>query len=192
MQAINPELEDAELVKLSLAQPECFSYIIGRYKDKLQRYIRRLGAFNLEDSEDILQEVFLKVYKNLNGYEPELKFSSWIYRIAHNEAISHFRKRKARPEGYSISIDSPGLQLLASDLSLENRVDGLMRDEAVTAALLTLDERYRDILILKFFEEKSYNEISDIIKKPLGTVASLISRAKKDLKEALPEQWRET
>ncbi|PKM87348.1 hypothetical protein CVU83_03115 [Candidatus Falkowbacteria bacterium HGW-Falkowbacteria-2] len=190
-QPLESELDDAELVRLSLADPAQFSLIIARYKDRLLRYVRRLGASNLEDAEDILQDLFLKVYLNLNDFNQELKFSSWIYRIAHNESISHFRKRQARPEAYSIPLDTPGLQLLANDLALDRHVDAILRDEAVSKALMAIDPRHREIIILKFFEEKNYNEISDILKKPLGTVASLLNRAKKSLKETMPKEWHE-
>ena len=183
------ELDDAELVRLSLADPDRFSYIISRYQEKLARYIRRLGAIGTEDVEDILQEVFLKVYLNLNDFNPDLKFSSWIYRIAHNQVISHFRKRQARPEAHSLPIDSEGLQLLADDMALDRQSDVHLRQEVILAALQQIDSRYREILILKFFEDKSYQEISDILKKPAGTVASLLNRAKKSLKEALPANW---
>lgn len=185
--AVNLEVDDAELVRLSLANPDKFSYIIGRYQDKLARYIRRLGASNTEDAEDILQDIFLKVYLNLNDFNQDLKFSSWIYRIAHNRVISNFRKRQARPEAHSLPIDSEGLQLLADDLALDQRSDLLMRQERLNGALGKINAKHREILVLKFFEDKSYQEISDILKKPLGTVASLLNRAKKDLKSVLPE-----
>lgn len=188
---LESELDDAELVRLSLSNPNNFSYIIARYQDKLGRYVRRLGAANSEDAEDILQDLFLKVYLNLNDFNSDLKFSSWIYRIAHNEVISHFRKRQARPEAHSLPIDTVGLHLLANDLALDSLMNEVLRNNAITEAINRLDPKYREIIILKFFEEKNYNEISDILKKPLGTVASLLNRAKKALKEALPPQWRE-
>ncbi len=184
---VNLEADDAELVRLSLANPDKFSYIIGRYQDKLARYIRRLGASNTEDTEDILQDIFLKVYLNLNDFNQDLKFSSWIYRIAHNQVISNFRKRQARPEAHSLPIDGEGLQLLADDLALDQRSDLLMRQERLNGALGKINAKHREILVLKFFEDKSYQEISDILKKPLGTVASLLNRAKKELKSVLPE-----
>lgn len=185
---LDPTVEDAELVRWSLLDPDKFSYLINRYQDKLARYIRRLGNANHEDAEDILQDIFLKVYLNLNDFNQDLKFSSWIYRIAHNQVISHFRKRQARPEAHSLPIDGEGLQLLADDIALEHQSDLSLEREAINIALSKLDAKYREILILKFFEDKSYQEISDILKKPQGTVASLLNRAKKALKQALPEQ----
>jgi RNA polymerase sigma-70 factor (ECF subfamily) len=179
------ELEDSELVRLSLADSEQFSYIINRYEERLIRYIRRLGTSSAEDAEDILQDIFLKVYLNLNDFNQDLKFSSWIYRIAHNQVISHFRKRQVRPEAHSFPIDSGGLQLLADDMALESQIDLNLQKEIIMTALQHIDSKYREILVLKFFEDKSYQEISDILKKPAGTVASLMSRAKKALKNAL-------
>ena len=182
----NQELEDAELVRLSLDDPDKFSLIISRYQDKLSRYIRRLGVATAEDAEDVLQDIFLKVYLNLNDFKPDLKFSSWIYRIAHNQVISNFRKRQARPEAYSMPIDSPGFQLLADDIALDNQSDINLRQVLISKALQKIEAKYREILVLKFFEDKSYQEISDILKKPSGTVASLLNRAKKSLKNNLP------
>ncbi len=184
----NQELEDAELVRLSLDDPDKFSLIISRYQDKLSRYIRRLGVATAEDAEDVLQDIFLKVYLNLNDFKPDLKFSSWIYRIAHNQVISNFRKRQARPEAYSMPIDSPGFQLLADDIALDNQSDINLRQVLISKALQKIEAKYREILVLKFFEDKSYQEISDILKKPSGTVASLLNRAKKSLKNNLPEK----
>ena len=182
----NQELEDAELVRLSLDDPDKFSLIISRYQDKLSRYIRRFGVATAEDAEDVLQDIFLKVYLNLNDFKPDLKFSSWIYRIAHNQVISNFRKRQARPEAYSMPIDSPGFQLLADDIALDNQSDINLRQVLISKALQKIEAKYREILVLKFFEDKSYQEISDILKKPSGTVASLLNRAKKSLKNNLP------
>ena len=98
-------LSDAELVKLSLANQNDFLYLVDRYKGKLMNYIRRLTNINDDDAEDILQEVFIKVYLNLNDFNADLKFSSWIYRITHNQVISNHRRLKARPEGYAVNID---------------------------------------------------------------------------------------
>lgn len=180
------ELDDSELVRLSLADSVNFSYIVSRYQEKLRPYIRRLGTTSAEDAEDILQDIFLKVYLNLNDFNQDLKFSSWIYRIAHNQVISHFRKRQVRPEAHSLPIDKLGLQLLADDLALDLQSDLKLREEKLALALQKIAPKYRDILILKFFEDKSYQEISDILKKPAGTVASLLNRAKKALKSTLP------
>jgi len=181
-------LSDAELVRLSLADQNDFLYLVDRYKGKLMNYIRRLTNVNDDDAEDILQEVFIKVYLNLNGFNPDLKFSSWIYRVTHNQVISSHRRLKARPEGYAVNIDDQAALGLAADTNIVAETDLQIMKQNITKVLDRLDRKYRDILILKFLEEKNYQEISDIIRKPLGTVASTINKAKQEFKKELARQ----
>ncbi|RLC36850.1 hypothetical protein DRH27_04610 [Candidatus Falkowbacteria bacterium] len=163
---------------MALANQGNFIFIIKRYKEKLFNYIRRITNMDDEDAEDILQEVFIKVYLNLNDFDTSLKFSSWIYRIAHNQVISQHRKLKARPEGTALKLDDGAVKTIAADLDIKKDVDLKILRENIFGTMEKLDSKYKEILILKFFEEKSYQEISDIIKKPMGTVASLLNRAK--------------
>jgi RNA polymerase sigma-70 factor (ECF subfamily) len=181
-------LSDVELVNLTLANQENFLYIVNRYKDKLLHYIRRLTNANLEEAEDTLQEVFIKVYLNLNDFNPDLKFSSWIYRITHNQVISRHRKIKARPEGYVVDIEDQAARNLAADIDIMAATDLAILKQQISLILNSLPAKYREILILKFLEEKNYQEISDIIKKPAGTVASTVNKAKQEFKKALSSQ----
>lgn len=167
---------DAQLVALTLQDREMFLYLMQRYEQKLLHYIYRISSSNKEDAEDILQDVFMKAYSNLNGFDQKKSFSSWIYRIAHNETISHFRKKKARP---SIAVETEDLARFADELDIAELLDTTLLQERVRAIINELDEKYRDVLVLKFLEEKSYDEIADIIRKPKGTVGTLINRAKK-------------
>jgi RNA polymerase sigma-70 factor (ECF subfamily) len=179
------EKTDEELVALILENQNNFAYIIEKYKFKLSTYIKRISGLNDDDVEDVLQDVFIKTYQNLHNFDQDLKFSSWIYRIAHNQTISNFRKLKSRGENVSIKIDEELINKLASDLDIENEANIKILNQKINIVLISLDEKYREILVLKFFEEKDYQEISDIIKKPMGTVASLLSRAKKEFKVQL-------
>lgn len=176
-------LSDEELVRRTLSDRDQFLYLVERYKGRLLSYIRRLTSANQEDAEDILQEVFIKAYRNLNGFKPDLKFSSWIYRITHNQVISRHRKLKARPEGYLTTLEDGAVQILAAETDIMSEIDIQMTREKIALALAQLPEKYREIIILRFFEERDYQEISDIIKKPLGTVASMLSKAKLALKK---------
>ena len=97
MDVDHTQYSDQELVVQALFDPEAFSQIIERYQDKLLRYIMRISNVSVQDAEDILQETFIKAYSNLNDYDHSLQFSSWIYRIAHNQTISSYRKRSVRP-----------------------------------------------------------------------------------------------
>jgi len=176
------QLSDTELVKLTLANQDNFVYLVDRYKGKLSSYVKRLTNANNEDAEDILQEVFIKVYLNLNDFNKDLKFSSWIYRITHNQVISGHRKLKARPEGYAVNLDDQLAKNLATEIDMKGQVDYKILQSTINLVLDKLDPRYREVLVLKFLEEKSYQEISDILKKPLGTVASLMNKAKQEFK----------
>ncbi len=174
------ELSDSELVKESLKNQDFFFYIIKRYETKLISYINRLTNVNNDEAQDILQDVFLKVYLNLNDYKDDLKFSSWIYRIAHNQVISNYRKISARPEGHSLNIDEIATKNIIADVNIDLSADLTIARENISRILSKMSRNNREILILKFLEEKSYREISDIIKKPQGTIASMINRAKKE------------
>jgi RNA polymerase sigma factor (sigma-70 family) len=90
-------LSDEDLIILTLENANHFSYIVERYQAKLLFYICRISGVSHEDAEDMLQEIFLKMYSNMNSFTPGLKFSSWVYRIAHNHVISSFRKKKRGP-----------------------------------------------------------------------------------------------
>jgi len=173
---------DDELVRLTLEDQNNFTYIIEKYKFKLSVYIKRISGLSDDDVEDVLQDIFIKVYQNLHNFDYSLKFSSWIYRIAHNQTISNFRKLKSRGINSAISIDEELINKLASGMDIENEINIKILNQKINIILNALNEKYREILILKFFEEKDYQEISDIIKKPMGTVASLLSRAKKQFK----------
>jgi RNA polymerase sigma-70 factor (ECF subfamily) len=172
------EKSDEELVNLALKNRDDFLYLVDRYKNRLTAYIRRLTKASPEDAEDILQEIFIKVYLNLNEFDRDLKFSSWIYRITHNQVISRHRRLKARPEGYAVDIDDAAARRLASDIDIAAATDLTILKENILKVLSYLVPKYREVLVLRFLEEKSYEEIADIIKKPAGTVASTISKAK--------------
>ncbi len=174
---------DEQLVALTLKNADVYGFLVQRYEEKLLRYIMRISRSTKEDGEDILQDVFLSAYKNLNDFDQDLKFSSWIYRITHNKVISHFRKVTARPKTTTYEGDSNLLNILASDEDLARELERKYTVVEVKDILDKLDERYREVLVLKFLEEKDYKEISDILEKPMGTVATLISRAKQQFKE---------
>ena len=183
---------DEELVKMTLADKNHFGFLVDRYEAKLRRYISRLGVRDADDQLDVLQEIFLKVYRNLNGFDTGLQFSSWIYRISHNEAVSWYRKRNVRPEGHLIADSEELISFLtAKEDTADVTFDRGVNIDVVNDALLNIDERYRQVLILRFFEHKEYEEISDILQIPVGSVGTLLHRGKKQLGSALnPEKIR--
>ena len=182
------ELTDGDLVLLTLENANNFSYLVTRYQGKLQFYIRRISGVSQEDAEDMLQEIFVKMYTNLNSFDLSLKFSSWAYRIAHNHVISSFRKKQARPQESSFDADERLINKLVANLDLELELDRRFLHDHIAKLFDKLDVKYREVMVLKYFEEKTYEEISDILKKPVGTVGTLVNRAKKLFKELYLEE----
>jgi RNA polymerase sigma-70 factor, ECF subfamily len=181
--AHNRHQTDAELVLLTLQNQEYYAYLMDRYTDKLSRYIRRLSNFSDEDIEDVLQNVFLKAYKNLNEFDQKLKFSSWIYRITHNEVISQFRKNRIRPQTVIAVDDVKIINKFAADIDMPRELDQKFLTREYSNFLSNLSAKYREVLILRYLEDKSYEEIADILKTSTGSVGTLISRAKQKLKK---------
>ena len=179
------ELTDEQIVADALVRHEAFGLLVNRYQERLTRYVRRLGITRSEDVEDVLQDVFLKAYRNLNDFDQRLRFSSWIYRISHNTAMSFFRAKRVRPEGMLVDDGEEALAHVKSDLNIEVEAEKNFDAARLREALDTLDAKYRDILVLRYFEQRDYGEISDILRIPEGTVATLIHRAKKRLADAL-------
>jgi RNA polymerase sigma-70 factor (ECF subfamily) len=185
-------VSDEELVRMTLRERSSFGFLIERYEAKLQRYINRLGVKNIEDQKDVLQDIFIKAYKNLNDFDTSLSFSSWLYRIAHNESINWYRKQSVRPEGHLIASGDDVLNLLKDDdKNQEVSFDIKINADEVARALNRIDLKYQEVLVLRYFEAKEYDEISDILKIPIGTVGTLIARGKAKLKiELNPKNLR--
>jgi RNA polymerase sigma-70 factor, ECF subfamily len=183
MNDIQKNKTDEELFMLSMSEPSFFGELMMRYEGKMLLYIKRISAVTNEEAEDILQDSFLKAYRNLQSFDEKLSFSSWLYRIVHNETISYWRKKKIRPHGNSIFVDEEFLERIAGVQDIMIDLDTEDLKSVIHAILEKMDDRYRQILILKFIEDKSYEEIADILKKPLGTVATHINRAKKQFRE---------
>lgn len=174
-------LSDEDLAQKSLEDVAFFEELMRRYEQKLMRYILRISHFCPQTAEEILQDVFLKVWKNINNFDASVKFSSWIYRITHNETISLFRKFRARGEDQKMNLDEE--LFLPSKVDFIQDLDQEFSAQKIHQILDLMKSKYREVLVLKFLEEKSYEEISDILQKPDGTVATLINRAKEQFRE---------
>jgi RNA polymerase sigma-70 factor (ECF subfamily) len=171
-------MSDEEIVLLILkGDKDLFEEIVKRYESKLKRYILRI-TYRRELVDDILQNVFIKIYKNLYSFDKKLKFSSWIYRITHNEAINF---GKAGFMKKFISLDF-FYHFGTEDESIE-KYEKNENAEMIKKSLDKLDTKYREPLYLFYFEDKNYGEISDILRVPVKTVGTLIHRAKLKIKE---------
>ncbi|HZK11549.1 MAG TPA: RNA polymerase sigma factor [Atribacterota bacterium] len=178
---------DEQIVVLTLKNQDYYLCLMKRYEARLLNYILKISNTSREDGEDILQEVFIKAYQNLNDFDLNYKFSNWIYSIAHNTTISTFRKKKVRPQ--TVSWEDKDLNnLLESTLAIEDTSLQKLTYKQILKNINQLPVKYKDVLILKFVEEKDYQEISDILHKPMGTIATLINRAKISLKQGLEKE----
>ncbi len=180
-------LSDEALVIEAKKDQQHFAVLVDRYVPKLTHYIRRRSAATAHDIDDLLQNIFIKVWRNINEYDTSLLFSSWIYRIAHNEMIDWYRREKRRS---TLSLDDEAQNIVSKLFAEEDLVARFSSQEQKTQikeALGTLDDKYKEILLLRFFEDKSYEEIGDILRIPPGTVAVRINRAKKQLQKSLTD-----
>ncbi|MEA3452935.1 MAG: RNA polymerase sigma factor [Patescibacteria group bacterium] len=174
------QLTDEEIVSIIRSgETDSFGILVERYEVKMKRYARKF-LFGYEDAEDIVQQVFLKAYINIKSFDRDKKFSSWLYRIAHNEFINAIRKKKREPLPF---FDS---DLLFPRLATKESADKEIKEEElrqiIDKCLDKVSPKYREPLVLYYFEELSYKEISTILRIPVSTVGIRILRAKKTLK----------
>lgn len=173
-----PDMSDEQIVaEVRDRNKQLYSEIIRRYHTKLSHYLRKFVR-QPDELEDVLQVVFIKAYENLQGFDTDRSFSSWIYRIAHNEAINHIKKNMKT----SVSLDDIEGVLIDEKIDLRQSIDSTLLRSLIEEGLATLKEKYRVIFILYFFEQKSYDEISDILRIPTSTVGTLLRRAKQQMK----------
>lgn len=171
------QLTDVEIVQKARADIDYFACLYERYEPKLMRYIMRTAHLSDEEAQDILQEAFIKLWKNLHAFDPKMKLSSWIYRMVHNETISYWRKQKSFGKDREVELDETFSDTISDDT--ESETDKEQQDMLTHEVLNALPVKYKSVLILKFIEGMSYEEISDVLKIPEGTVATRINRAKK-------------
>jgi RNA polymerase sigma-70 factor (ECF subfamily) len=174
---------DLAAVRAALADPVAYTPLVDRYAGQILRYIQRISGVSTADAEDLTQLTFIRAYQSLNAFDQQLTFSTWLYRIAHNLTVSDHRARTARAQ--TISLTSADLApLVASTVGPEQALDQALLAEQVRSLLTTLPAAQREVLVLYYLEDKSYEEISDILRTPAGTVASLLSRARATLRRA--------
>lgn len=165
-----------------------FGEIVELYKDKVfQICFRMLG--NRQEAEDLAQEAFVRAFVNIRSFNIQMKFSTWLYRIATNLCIDRLRKKK--PDYYLDAevSGSEGLNMysqIASDMAKpEDEVESLELQETIQVEIMKLPEKYRSVIVLKYIEELSLKEISEILDLPVGTVKTRIHRGREALRKQL-------
>ncbi|AIG24633.1 RNA polymerase sigma factor SigW [Brevibacillus laterosporus] len=168
---------------------EAFAELVEMYKDKIfQLAFRMVG--NRQEAEDIAQETFLRVYANLHSYDENYRFSTWIYRIATNLCIDRGRKKKPQ---FSLDEEQGGdlegldwySRLASDEKTPEEKVVVQELQETVQAALTKLNPKYRSIMVLRYIEDLSLQEISDALQLPITTIKTRIHRGREALRNKL-------
>ena len=164
---------------------DSFGILIERYEPKMMRYARRF----LQDSDemkDIVQDVFIKAYVNIRSFDTARRFSPWIYRIAHNELVNTLKKKSLRE---TISIFD--FDVLFPHISAKETTDSELQKEelqkAIDSSLSKLSPKYREPLILYYFEDMGYKQIAEVLQLPVSTVGVRLQRGKALLKELVKD-----
>ena len=184
-------LTDEELIlAFQNGDRDAFNHIVNRYKDKLTNFLYRF-TYDIDAAQDLAQDTLLKVYINKDSYKQIAKFSTWIYTIASNLAKTELRKIKRRKTFTisDLSTDDREFVIHRSDEdSFENEEDNSVSGKILEKCLDELDNEFKNIIILRDIQELSYDEISKILKIPLGTVKSRINRGRFKLKDLLKQK----
>lgn len=175
-------LTDAQLVSKTLENPDNYALIIDRFEEPILRYVGRMTGVSHEEIEELGQIIFIKAYRSLNGFDTSLKLSSWLYRIAHNVCVDYLRKT-SKKNTLSLDAEDEYSQALVEKIASHENVSFRLSEDAkkqwVREIIQMLPEKYKTVILLFFIEEKSYEEISDILQIPVNTVWTLLNRAKK-------------
>jgi RNA polymerase sigma-70 factor (ECF subfamily) len=180
-------ITDEQLIaRFQLGDVQAFDILVRRYKDQLLNFIYRFVG-NRSDAEDIVQETFLRVYKNKHYYKEIAKFSTWVYTIAGNLAKTELRRRK-RHKIFSVSNfinEERDYDIPDKEHSPEKKVDSSIQETIIQKAIEKLPIKFKEVIILRDIQGFAYEEISQILNIPLGTVKSRVNRGRLKLQEDL-------
>jgi RNA polymerase sigma-70 factor (ECF subfamily) len=176
------KLEDNALVELALQRDQgAFALLLEKYRGSLMTHILKYVTV-VEDAEVICQRSFEKAFMNIDKYNSQYAFSTWLYNIAQNEAIDHLRRSRASINSVPISEERDALDVMAATTPEEE----LIIDQAVSeliSGIQRLPESYRQVAELRFIKDYAYEDIARELGLPLGTVKTRISRARKQLEK---------
>jgi RNA polymerase sigma-70 factor (ECF subfamily) len=179
---------DEDLIALfQKGNESAFYLIISRYKNPLMNYVFRFVG-DRDDAQDIVQETFIRVYKNRNAYRPVARFSTWLYTISGNLARTYLRRKKTGKMFSIFRRDGEGEHEIPDNrYSADKDVEQSFRSEMVQKALASLDANHREIVVLSDIQELSYEEICEITGLKMGTVKSRLNRARAQLRVLLKD-----
>ncbi len=174
-------ITDEELARaVQGGDKDAFGTLVERYEEKLLRYGRKFLP-TPEDIEDIVQDVFMSTYQNIRSFDASQKFSSWVYRIAHNAFVNALKKHSRNPL-VLVDFDTLVSHPVYEDPAGAEREQREMK-AMVEKGLGELPDKYREVLLLYYLEEIPYKEIADILEVPVSTVGIRLKRGKEALKK---------
>lgn len=183
--------EDRRLIRLARGgDQKAFEALLKKYRNLVYHVMMKMVR-NPQEAEDLSQEAFIKAFKALASFNEEFAFSTWLMKIATNNCIDYLRKKKLK----TYSIDEPikykdeqvQMELPAADPSPERQLLNSERSVLIEEAIQSLPPRYRHVIVLRHQEEKSYEDIAEILKLPLGTVKARIFRAREMLNKKIKD-----
>jgi len=186
-------LTDADvMLRVKAGDDTAFTYLVQKYRRPMINFMYRM-SHNSAAAEDLAQEVFLRVYRSREGYEPSAKFTTWLYRIATNLAVNHARDtRHERPEAM-VSLDEPDeesgttMDVADSSLTAEQAIVRRERMEAIRQKVQALPERQRLAVIMHKYQQFDYKQIAEVLKLSESATKSLLFRAYETLREQLKD-----
>lgn len=176
--------KDYDLVRTALDQKDQRAYaeLMDRYRESIYFMLLKM-VNNKDDADDLTIEAFGKAFKRLHQYTPKFAFSTWLFKIASNNAIDFIRKKRIKAMSLDAGFtndDGESMEIAVADVELDP-IQALQKKERVNKmreVVTTLKPRYRTLIELRYFEEYSYEEISDELEIPLGTVKAQLFRAR--------------
>jgi RNA polymerase sigma-70 factor (ECF subfamily) len=183
-------LADYELVQTAVAGREAsFEELVRRYQRPIAAYVYRMVG-DYDSALDLTQEVFIKVYNSLNRYRSEFKFSTWIYKIAHNAAIDHLRRHAVREQTLSGSVEGERREITIESkrLTPEQESERKERRMEIESVVQLLQPAYRELIVLRHSHDLSYDEIAEVTGLPLGTVKNRLFRAREAMRDLLVQR----
>src|SRR5437763_1466993 len=181
---------DCDLVTRAVAgREDGFEELVRRYQRPIAAYVYRMVG-DYEAALDVTQEVFIKVYNSLRRYRSEFKFSTWIYRIAHNSAVDHLRRYSTRGQSLTNEFDGEqyDLPIESRRLSPEQESERAERRAEIEQVVRRLPTAYRELVLLRHSHDLSYDEIAEVTGLPLGTVKNRLFRAREVMRQQFVER----
>jgi RNA polymerase sigma-70 factor (ECF subfamily) len=183
-------IADCDLVTRAIrGREDGFNELVRRYQRPIAAYVYRMVG-DYDAALDLTQEVFIKVYSSLARYRPEFKFSTWIYKIAHNASVDHLRRSASREQAIISEVDGEEREMtvMSRKLSPEQEYAVEERRAEIERVVRQLPSVYRELIILRHQHDLSYDEIAEVMSLPLGTVKNRLFRAREMMRQQLVER----